>query len=170
VKIEGWDSSAQYQFPLADLLQVSDEIGDINLRVDVTRQYHWKLQGLPGQAFTELANAIPNATPEWKANMAATWAGEAARAVADPLHRLHGRGDAVHPGLVAQSVLHGRSLRARRARDLPLQRPDLVPRRRRERDQRAPAVPARDFTGTGTGSSTYDNRGRFFFIGASMTY
>ena len=26
------------------------------------------------------------------------------------------------------------------------------------------------FTGTGTGSSQYDNRGRFFFVGANMNF
>ncbi len=32
-----------------------------------------------------------------------------------------------------------------------------------------PRIPE-TFTGTGTGSSQYDNRGRFFFVGANMNF
>ena len=171
VKIEGWDSSAQYQFPLASLLQVSDEIGDVSLRVDVTRQYHWKLQGLPGQAFTELANAIPNATPEWKANMAATWSGQKLRlqwqtrfigsmAVATPSTPV----SSLDPYYTDDHFEH--DVRATyRLNDQVSFRGGVV----NVTNERPPFLPE-TYTGTGTGSSTYDNRGRFFFIGATMTY
>ena len=36
-------------------------------------------------------------------------------------------------------------------------------------DRYPPALPE-TFTGTGTGSSQYDNRGRYFFIGANMNF
>jgi iron complex outermembrane receptor protein len=171
VKIEGWDSSAQYQFPLASLLQVSDSIGDINLRVDVTRQYHWKLQGLPGQAYTELANAIPNATPEWKANMAASWVGQNLRvqwqtrylgsmAVATPATLP----SSLDPYYTGEHFEH--DLRASyKFSDKLAFRGGIV----NITNERPPYIPE-TFAGTGTGSSSYDNRGRFFFLGASMTY
>jgi outer membrane receptor protein involved in Fe transport len=171
VKIEGWDSSAQYQFPVAGLLQVNDELGDIALRVDVTRQYHWKLQGLPGQDFTELANAIPNATPEWKANMSASWSGSHLRvqwqtrfigsmAVQTPAIPV----STLDPYYTEDHFEH--DLRATYRFNDKLQfRGGVV----NVTNERPPFLPE-TFTGTGTGSSTYDNRGRFFFLGASMTY
>jgi iron complex outermembrane receptor protein len=171
VKIEGWDSSAQYQFPVSGLLQVNDELGDIALRVDVTRQYHWKLQGLPGQAFTELANAIPNATPEWKANMSASWSGSHLRvqwqtrfigsmAVATPATLP----STLDPYYTEDHFEH--DLRATYRFNDKLQfRGGVV----NVTNERPPFLPE-TFSGTGTGSSTYDNRGRFFFLGASMTY
>ena len=171
VKIEGWDSSAQYQFPLASLLQVSDDVGDINLRVDLTRQYHWKLQGLPGQAFTELANSIPNATPEWKANMAATWSGKNLRvqwqtrfigsmAVATPATLP----SSLDPYYTEDHFEHDVRATYRFSEKLAF-RAGVV----NVTNERPPYLPE-TFSGTGTGSSTYDNRGRFFFLGASMTY
>ncbi len=171
VKIEGWDSTAQYQFPLASLLQVGDDIGDINLRVDVTRQYHWKLQGLPGQAFTELANSIPNATPEWKANMAATWSNDHLRvqwqtryigsmAVATPATPV----SSLDPYYTGYHLEHDVRATYRFNEKLAF-RGGVV----NVTNERPPFLPE-TFSGTGTGSSTYDNRGRFFFIGASMTY
>ena len=36
-------------------------------------------------------------------------------------------------------------------------------------DRNPPALPE-TFTGTGVGSSQYDNRGRFFFVGANMNF
>ena len=171
VKLEGWDSSAQYQFAVADLLQVNDDVGDINLRVDVTRQYHWKLQGLPGQPFVEQANTITNATPEWKANMAATWSIKDLRlqwqtrylgsmAAFDPSVPVSSR----DPYYTGDHFEHDVRATYRFSDKIALR--GGVVNLTNERPPRLPET----FAGTGTGSSSYDNRGRFFFLGASMTY
>ncbi|HEX7887093.1 MAG TPA: TonB-dependent receptor, partial [Phenylobacterium sp.] len=71
VKVEGWDYSASYGFRTEDLF--GRDYGAIALRADATWTYRFAQQGLPGQRYTQLANTINNATPEWKANASARW-------------------------------------------------------------------------------------------------
>jgi outer membrane receptor protein involved in Fe transport len=74
VKVEGYDASLQYGFRTADLFD--KDYGDFAFRVDATWMYKWALQGLPGQAYTQFANTITNATPEWKAQATIQWTRE----------------------------------------------------------------------------------------------
>ena len=64
-----FDSVRDERVPRAEreLAQALREAMAIALRLDATWMYGFQLQGLPGQAFTQLANSINNGLPEWKA-------------------------------------------------------------------------------------------------------
>lgn len=170
VKVEGYDYAISYGFQTEDLF--GKDYGAIALRLDATWMYQFQLQGLPGQAFTQLANTINNATPEWKAGGSIRWSNERVSVTWNTLwidsmisnnafqpsqldpyytgdywrHDLRGTFK-----LNDQIVLRGGVL-------------NLF-------DKYPPKISDNSiFTGTGVGSSQYDNRGRFFFVGANMNF
>jgi outer membrane receptor protein involved in Fe transport len=70
-KVEGYDASISYGFRTEDVM--GKDYGDLALRLDGTWMYRFITQGLPGQAYTQFANTINNATPEWKAAGSVRW-------------------------------------------------------------------------------------------------
>jgi len=132
--------------------------------------YRWEIQGLPGQAYTQLANALDNATPEWKAlgtvnwkydklslNWTAHYLGSMRANSALQPNQL----DPYYTGDWWMFDLRGNY----KLRDNIDVRAGIL----NITDQYPPYLPE-SFAGTGTGSSSYDNRGRFFYVGASLRY
>lgn len=168
IKVEGWDYAVAYRFNTEDVL--GRDYGEIGLNLSATWMYQWALQGLPGQAYTQLANTVTNATPEWKGtgtlrwsrdNMSVSWTthyiGSMRSTTAfqpsqlDPYYT----GDYFRHDLrVGYEFRDGIRLRAG-----VLNITDKFP----------PNLPE-TATGTTTGASNYDNRGRFFYVGANMSF
>ncbi|RAK65513.1 TonB-dependent receptor plug domain-containing protein [Phenylobacterium kunshanense] len=168
VKVEGYDYSIAYGFHTEDLF--GKDYGNIALRLDATWMYGFQLQGLPGQAYTQLANSINNGLPEWKANGTIRWSNDKASVTWSTLWI---------DSMIANSALQPNQLDPYYTGDY--WRHDLrVTYKIRDEitmragvinvfDRHPPALPE-TYTGTGIGSSQYDNRGRFFFVGAGMRF
>ncbi len=167
VKIEGYDYSAAYHFDVADVLKGRD-LGRINLRLDATWMYRFGLQGLPGQAYTQFANTINNATPEWKAQGTINWTYNDKLSVSWTTHYI---GSMISNNALLPTQLdpymtgtyYEHDLRASyKLRDDIDVRGGIL----NVTDKYPPYLPE-TFAGTGTGSSNFDNRGRFFFVGVT---
>jgi len=167
-KVEGYDYSASYGFHTEDLF--GKDYGDVALRLDATWMYQFASQGLPFQAYTQFANTITNGTPEWKANGSARWS----------YNKFSFTWQTIYYGsmIAAQSQQKGvldpyktgdyfrHDIRATyKFNDQVIFRAGVI----NLFDEYPPALPE-TFTGTGTGSSQYDNRGRYYFIGANMNF
>ena len=168
VKVEGYDYAISYGFQTEDLL--GKDYGAIALRLDATWMYQFQLQGLPGQAFTQLANTINNATPEWKANGSIRWSNDRFSLTWNTLWI---------DSMVSNNAFQPNQLSPYYTGDY--WRHDLRGTYKLNDDItfRAGVINLFDkyppdlpevFTGTGVGSSQYDNRGRFFFVGANMNF
>lgn len=168
VKVEGYDASIAYGFQTADIFE--RDYGSVALRLDATWMYRFALQGLPGQAYTQFANTINNATPEWKVNGTIQWA------LNDLQVRwtTHFLGSMIANNAFTEAGLSPYYTGDHWTHDLRVsyQLNDQVRLRAgviNVTDEYPPYLPE-TFAGTGTGSSNYDNRGRFFFVGAGFTF
>jgi iron complex outermembrane receptor protein len=168
VKVEGYDAAIDYGVNLEDWFK--KDLGSLGVRVEATWMYKWALQGLPNQAYTQLANTINNATPEWKGSASVQWTYHDV-AVTWTTHYI---GSMISTNAFAPSALspyytgdyYDHDIRVSYKLD------DKVGLRAgilNLTDERPPALPE-TYTGTTTGSSTFDNRGRFFYVGASLRY
>ena len=168
VKVEGWDYSISYGFQTEDLF--GQDFGAFAMRLDATWMYRFALQGLPGQAYTQLANTINNATPEWKANGSVRWSYDKYSVTWSTIWI---------DSMIANNAFQPNQLTPYYTGDY--YRHDLRATYRHNDqlafragvinlfDEPPPGLPE-VFTGTGTGSSQYDNRGRFFFVGANLEF
>jgi outer membrane receptor protein involved in Fe transport len=168
VKVEGYDYSIAYGFQTEDLF--GKDYGAIAMRLDATWMYQFQLQGLPGQTFTQLANTINNATPEWKANGSIRWSNDKMAVTWNTIWI---------DSMIANNAFQPNQLDPYYTGDywrhdlrVSYQLTDQI----RVRggvlnlfDEYPPELPE-VYTGTGVGSSNYDNRGRFFFVGANMEF
>jgi outer membrane receptor protein involved in Fe transport len=167
-KVEGWDYSVAYGFETEDLF--GRDYGRFDMRVDATWTYRVILQGLPGQAYTQLANTVNNAFPEWKGNGTIRWSYDkytfswstiyygsaiATNATAPGSLDPYYTGDYFRHDIRASYKLND---------DMTI-RAGVV----NLFDRNPPALPE-TFAGTGAGSSQYDNAGRYFFIGANLNF
>ncbi len=167
-KVEGWDGSIAYGFHTEDLMH--KDWGDIAMRVDATWMYQFASQGLPGQTYTQFANTINNATPEWKANGSIRWSKDKYSLTWSTIYI----GSMISNNAVLPTVLEHYYTGAYYRNDVRGTykfnddisfRAGLI----NVFDKNPPRIPE-TFTGTGTGSSQYDNRGRFFFVGANLNF
>ncbi|WP_430424335.1 TonB-dependent receptor plug domain-containing protein [Phenylobacterium sp.] len=168
VKVEGWDYSVSYGFQTEDLF--GKDYGSIAMRVDATWMYQWALQGLPTQAYTQFANTITNATPEWKGTASARWSYDKFSFTWSTIYigsmianQAQQRG-VIDPFKTGDYFRHDIRATYRLNDDIRL-RAGVV----NAFNKKPPQLPE-TFTGTGTGSSQYDNAGRFFFVGANMEF
>ena len=168
VKVEGYDYSIAYGFRTEDLF--GKDYGSLAFRLDATWMYQFQLQGLPGQAFTQLANTINNATPEWKANGSIRWSNDKMSVtwntiwIDSMISNNAFQPNQLDPYYTGDYWRH--DLRASyKVNDQIRVRAGII----NLFDEYPPELPE-VFTGTGTGSSQYDNRGRFFFVGANMEF
>ncbi|WP_165843985.1 TonB-dependent receptor plug domain-containing protein [Phenylobacterium kunshanense] len=168
VKVEGWDYSIAYGFRTEDVF--GKDYGNLAFRLDATWMYRFALQGLPGQAFTQLANTINNATPEWKANGSIRWSNEKLSVtwntiwIDSMISNNAFQPNQLDPYYTGDYWRH--DLRASyKVNDQIRVRAGII----NLFDEYPPELPE-VYTGTGTGSSQYDNRGRFFFVGANMEF
>ena len=168
IKVEGWDASAAYGFNTEDLFK--RDFGSLAFRVDATWMYQWALQGLPGQAYTQQANNISNATPEWKAQGSVQWTydkvavGWTTRYIGSMASTNAVTPNQYDPYYTGDYFSH--DVRVKYEVDDKLQIRGGI---QNVTDKHPPYLPE-TLTGTGTGSSSYDNRGRFFYAGVTMRY
>jgi outer membrane receptor protein involved in Fe transport len=168
VKVEGWDASVAYGLPLEDVFK--RDLGSLAFRVDATWMYRWALQGLPGQAYTQQANNISNATPEWKAQGSVQWTydkvavGWTTRYIGSMASTNAFNKTQLDPYYTGDYFSH--DVRVKYEVDDKLQIRGGI---QNVTDKHPPYLPE-TLTGTGTGSSSYDNRGRFFYAGVTMRY
>ena len=167
-KVEGYDYSVSYGFRTEDVM--GKDYGDIALRVDATWQYQFASQGLPGQAYTQFANTITNATPEWKGNASVRWSYDKYSFSWNTIYYGSMIASQVQQAGVLDPYKTGdyfrHDLRATyKYNDDVTFRAGVI----NVFDKNPPYIPE-TFTGTGTGSSQYDNRGRYFFVGANMNF
>lgn len=168
VKVEGWDASAEYGFNTEDLFK--RDLGSLAFRVDATWMYRWALQGLPGQAYTQQANNISNATPEWKAQGSVQWTYNKFSAA----WTTHYIGSMASTNAFSSTQLDpyytgdywSHDVRAKYEIDDKLQIRGGI---QNVTNETPPYLPE-TLTGTGTGSSSYDNRGRYYYVGVTMRY
>ena len=168
VKVEGYDASLSYGFHTAD--HFDKDYGDFAFRVDATWMYQWALQGLPGQAYTQLANTITNSTPEWKAQASIQWTKDdigvtwTTNYIGSMISTTSFAPTALSPFYTGDYYKH--DLRARyRIND----QVDVRGGIQNITDETPPMLPE-TYQGIGTGSSAFDNRGRFFYVGATVRY
>jgi iron complex outermembrane receptor protein len=168
VKVEGYDASVAYGFNTEEMF--GRNWGDFAFRLDVTRMYNFALQGLPGQAYTQLANTITNATPEWKGSAAIQWSMDkwqvnyAGHYIGSMIPTTAFTAAQLSPFYTGDYYTHDLRVRYVHSDALSLRAGVL-----NLTDEYPPYLPE-TFAGTGTGSSQYDNRGRFFYVGASFKY
>ncbi len=168
VKVEGYDASIQYGFRSAEMF--NRDFGDFAFRVDATWMYRWALQGLPGEDYTQLANTITNATPEWKGqasvqwnfqNLGVTWT---THYIGSMIPTTSFQPSALDPFYTGDYYMH--DLRVRyELNDQVVLRGGI----QNLTDETPPYLPE-TYAGTSIGSSSFDNRGRFFFVGATLRY
>ena len=168
VKVEGYDASIQYGLRSAEMF--NQDFGDFAFRLDATWMYRWALQGLPGQAYTQLANTITNATPEWKAQGSVQWSFKDFTA----MWTTHYIGSMASTTAFAPTGLTPYYTGSYYLHDLRVSYNlnDQMAFRggvQNITNEHPPYLPE-TYTGTTTGSSSFDNRGRYFFVGASFRY
>ena len=169
-KVEGYDYSASYGFHTEDLFH--KDYGDIALRLDATWMYQFASQGLPGQLYTQFANTINNGTPEWKVNGSARWSYDAYSFTWSTLYiGSMISNNAFLPNQITRyktGSYYRNDIRGTyKYNDDVTFRAGVI----NLFDKHPPLIPDNSiFTGTGTGSSQYDTRGRFFFIGANLNF
>ena len=167
-KVEGYDYSISYGFQTEDLM--GKDYGSIALRLDATWMYQFVTQGLPGQAYTQFANTITNATPEWKANASARWSYDkfsfswSTIYYGSMIANQAQQAGVITPYKTGDYFRH--DIRATyKLNDEIRFRAGIV----NLFNKKPPSLPE-TYLGTGTGSSQYDNAGRFFFVGANMDF
>ncbi|WP_293354171.1 TonB-dependent receptor [Phenylobacterium sp.] len=170
VKVEGYDYAISYGFQTEDLF--GKDYGAIALRLDATWMYQFQLQGLPGQAFTQLANTINNATPEWKGSGSIRWSNERVSVTWNTLwidsmiSNNAFQPSQLDPYYTGDYWRHDLRGTYKLNEDITFRAGVL-----NLFDKYPPKISDNSiFTGTGVGSSQYDNRGRFFFVGANMNF
>jgi len=170
IKVEGWDYSVAYGFNTEDLF--GKDYGSIAMRVDATWMYRFSIQGLPGQAYQQFANQVSNATPEWKGNASVRWAydryslGWSTAWIGSAISTNAFTSTAITRYKTGDYFRHDFRATYRFNDDLML-RAGVI----NVFDRHPPAIPDNSiYTATATGSSQYDNRGRYFFLGAGMTF
>jgi iron complex outermembrane receptor protein len=167
-KVEGWDYSISYGFQTEDVMGA--DYGAIAMRLDATWMYKFVQQGLPGQAFVQFANTITNATPEWKANASVRWTYDKYSFTWSTLYfgsmiaSQTQQAGVLDPFKTGDYFRHDLRVGYKLNDDMSF-RAGVI----NVFDKYPPYLPE-TFAGTGTGSSQYDNRGRFFFVGANLNF
>ncbi|MBL8548634.1 MAG: TonB-dependent receptor [Hyphomonadaceae bacterium] len=161
--VEGWDASVQYAFEMGDL-------GHVGMRVDVTRAFRFEVVTAPGQDTLRWQNTVNNALPEWKGTISLDYdrgpfslgwttlfiGSMAVSSTLDPT--------LVRPYYTGDQFTHDLRLAYQLSDDVRLRGGIL-----NLSNEYPPPLPE-TFDGRGTGSSVYDNRGRFLYIGANFEF
>jgi iron complex outermembrane receptor protein len=169
-KVEGLDASIAYAFDTED--QFKADYGRVGLRLDGTDTYRFALQGMPNQAYASLANVATAASvPRWRAEFTGTWT----KGPVGLTWVTHYIGSMAATNAVAPSALspfytgdyYSHDLRGTWAFNDKMEfRAGVL----NITDKEPPQLPE-TYTGTTSPSvGLYDNRGRFFYMGASLKY
>jgi outer membrane receptor protein involved in Fe transport len=168
VKVEGFDFSAAYRVDLDDLIH--HQWGALNFKLDGTDMYNWALQGLPGQAYTQFANTINNATPRWKVTSTFSWqyekflAGVTVHYVGSMIANNGVPITALAPAVTGDWYSYDLRGTYKWSDDIEFRAGIL------NLTNKYPPYLPETFAGTGTGSSQFSNIGRFFYIGATLRH
>ena len=168
VKVEGYDASISYGFRTEDLFQ--KDYGDVAMRVDATWMYRWEQQASPGLAYTQYANTVTNATPEWKVQGSVQWTkGDlgltwTTNYIGSMISTTSFAPSGLTPYYTGAYYKH--DVRARYHLNDQF---DLRAGIQNVTNETPPMLPE-TYQGIGTGSSSYDNRGRYFYMGATFRY
>ena len=168
-KVEGYDYAASYNFEIGDVLK-GHEWGTIGVRLDATWLYRFAIQGLPGQLYTNFANALDQGFPRWKGIGTVNWTYDklSLNVTAHYLGSLKSN-SAVLPTALSPYYTGDWWTYDLRGNYKLNDKIDLRAGVLNVTNEYPPYLPEA-FTGTGSGSSIYDNRGRFFYVGASLRY
>jgi outer membrane receptor protein involved in Fe transport len=168
-KVEGYDYAAQYHFDVSDVLK-GHEWGQIGIRIDATWLYRYAIQGLPGQLYTNFANTLDNGFPRWKGIGTLQWNYEKF-SVNWSTHYIGSMkaNSAVQPTALDPYYTGDYWLHDLRGNYKLNDKVDLRAGILNITDEYPPYLPEA-FDGRQAGSSLYDNRGRFFYMGASLRY
>jgi iron complex outermembrane receptor protein len=164
VKVEGYDVAVAYGFDLPTA-------GRIDLRADATNMYRNALQSQPGQAYINMAGQTSIGAPKWRGQFTAQWARGPVK-LAWTAEYIGPMG--VNPALTSTALspyytkdYYRHDLRGSfdfnekvnlRAGVLNL-------------TDETPALLPETYTGTSSpGAGLYDNRGRYFYVGATVKY
>jgi outer membrane receptor protein involved in Fe transport len=169
VKVEGYDASIEYAFDTAAVM--GKDYGRFALRVDATRTYNFALQALPNLPYAQLIGTLNNnLPPEWKATGSLDWSYE--RLTLGWTTRYIGSMIASNGFLPSQldpyttGAHYEHDVRANyRFNDKLSLRAGVI----NLTDETPPLLPEA-YTGTTVGSSSYDNAGRYFYMGASFRF
>jgi outer membrane receptor protein involved in Fe transport len=167
--VEGWDAAVQYALDLADI-NGGHNWGALAARVDVTREYRFEVTTAPGQLPLHNQNSVNNATPAWHATGSMNW--EIGKFTLGWTTSFWGS-QRVSTTLTAAQLnpyytgdYYKHDLRVSYDISDTLRVRGGVLNITNEYPPYLPEV----YTGNTQGSSVYDNRGRFFFIGADLKF
>jgi outer membrane receptor protein involved in Fe transport len=166
IETSGVDLALQYQYDFG-------APGLFQFRADTTRVIRWDLQGVPGGPVTHYAGTLPGvngSVPEWKANGTVGWSWREITVQVQSRFQDSYALSEVNPSSSLDPFYTGNywehDLRATyRWNDALTLRAGLI----NATDERPPAVPEAG-SGTTANSSTYDNRGRWFYVGATYSF
>ncbi|WP_369060950.1 TonB-dependent receptor [Caulobacter sp. 73W] len=171
VRVQGYDASIAYTFDLADALAGGAyDMGRLQLRLDVTRTYEWRFQGSAQDTFRNFAGYVTYAAPEWKGALNAVYSfkdltlGWQTTYVGKMSPTEAFNDSQLTPYYVPEYFRH--DVRASYNVNEKITVRGGVQNLSNEIPPYLPEV----YLGTSTGSSQYDNRGRFFFVGATLRY
>jgi iron complex outermembrane receptor protein len=168
-KVEGLDASIAYAFDTEALFKA--DYGRVKLRLDGTDMYRSALQSLPGQLYTNNANQAALGTPRWRAQFVGDWS----KGPVSLSWTTHFIGSMAATNAVPAAALnpyytgdyYSHDVRANYAfNDQINMRAGVL----NVTDKEPPLLPE-TYTGTSSaGAGLYDNRGRFFYVGATFKY
>lgn len=168
-KVEGYDYALSYHFEVGDVLHGHDW-GRITLRADATWLYRYAIQGLPGQLYTNFANSLDNGFPEWKGLGTVNWSmDKISLSWTSHYYGSMRANSALQPTALDPYYTGDWWMHDLRGSYKLNDKTDLRAGILNITNEYPPYIPEA-FAGTGSGSSLYDNRGRFFYVGASLRY
>jgi iron complex outermembrane receptor protein len=167
--VKGYDISVQYAFDISEVLKNSDDLGNIAIRVDANRQWDNILQASPLDTPFNFAGFITTQTPKWKGNATLQYTRDKFQ-ISWNTHYIKSMSSTnsftpaqLSPYFTGDYYSH--DLRTSyKISDRYQVRGGIL----NVTNANPPLLPE-TYTGTGT-AAQYDNRGRFFYVGATATF
>jgi outer membrane receptor protein involved in Fe transport len=170
LKVQGYDMSIAYGFDVANLFGSDGDWGEFSARLDGTRQYKYDFKGDPSSPVQSLSRYANNAAPEWRANLTLQYARDiwnvswSTLFVGDQIASQAITPLSAYPAHTGDYYRHDLRVRLDFTDNFSLRGGIL------NLTEVAPPGLPEVYQGTGQGSSIYDNRGRFFYIGATLRH
>lgn len=163
IETSGVDASVQYRVDFGD-------VGLAQIRVDGTKVIRWDLRGIPGGPVTHFAGVLTGPYPEYKINAALGWSRDRLALQWQTRFQDSYKVSEVDPVTSRTPFYTGNywehDVRATfQWNDSLSFRVGII----NATDEHPPLVPEAG-AGTSATASTYDNRGRWFYLGASYSF
>jgi len=167
--VQGYDISAAYGFEINGLTHSGEDQGRVSMRVDATHMWDYVLQSSSVDTPFNFAGYTTTSTPRWKMNLTVQykikkltlgWQSHFIDAMAST--------NAVAPAAYSPFYTPNYWTHDLRASYKINDRYQVRGGIQNIADTPPPALPE-TYTGTG-GAATYDNRGRFFYVGATANF